>query len=124
MATMTVTVSSKIKDADSLSVGAEVNGTEDYSGGDFVVSQFSVADSTTDHLIDLGELATAGVMRIYIESDQAVTITPNSTSDTDLPLPAGCAMVLYFTTAETNFYVTNASGSSATITVYAIGASS
>ena len=124
MATMTIRVLAKILDANSDQVGAEVLGSEEYTGGNFVVQQVSVADSTTDKLLDLGELAAAGVMRIYIESDQDVTLTINSTSDTDNFLPAGQAMVYHFASGspETNFYVTNASGSAATITIYAIGA--
>ena len=124
MATLQITVTAQMKDASGNVVGSTITATETYTGADYSCHQVTVADSTTDQQLDLGELG-SGPVRAVFKSDQDITLEVGGSSGVDARfIPAGLAHVWCGSAAENEFYVTNASGSSATVTVYWIEATS
>jgi len=124
MATLKITCTAELKDANSAVVGSLVTATETYTGGDFLVHQTTVAHSTSNQQLDLGDLGSGGVTRLFIKSDKAVTLEVAASSSVDARyIPAGGGHWWAGSAAETDFFVTNASGTDdATVTVYAIEA--
>lgn len=124
MATLKITLTAEVKDANSAVVGSLVTATETYTGGDFIVHQVTVAHSTSNQQLDLGELGSAGVMRLFIKSDKAITLEVHANTGVDARyIPAGGGHWWAGSAAETDFFVTNASGTdAATVTVYGIEA--
>jgi len=110
--------------------GRQVSRENTFTGtGSASVVGESIADSTTDGLVAFA-LDVSQVKAIYIKSDQDITIETNSSSapDNTLALKSNIPYVWYtnkydalvFTADITKIYVTNASGSAATLNIEAV----
>jgi len=110
--------------------GRQVSRENTFTGtGSASVVGESIADSTTDGLVAFA-LDVSQVKAIYIKSDQDITIETNSSSapDNTLALKSNIPYVWYtnkydalvFTADITKIYVTNASGSAATLDIEAV----
>jgi len=96
-----------------------------------VTGSITVSNGTTDALWNLGGIDVSQVVACYIASDKAVTLETNATDASggntitlaaDVPYMwnTGSPDTLKLTTDVTKIYVTNASGSSATVSALVV----
>ncbi len=79
----------------------------------FEVKVYTVPTATTNEQLVLGMVATA--KRVVIFSDYAVTVKIGTTGGEAREIPAGGAIQITAAAGQANYYVTNASGSTATL---------
>ena len=102
-----------------LVVGDKIADIGSVSYTEYTLQEIVIATASTDTAINFGGVTTADV--VYIKSDQTITINIDSNTGTDITLDANKPLLLTGT-AITALYVSNASGSSANITIALWGA--
>jgi hypothetical protein len=80
---------------------------------------YSIATGTVDELISMGGVTTASF--IYCKSDQTITLNFNSSSGTNVAVTENRPLLITGTSV-TAIYASNASGSSANVTMLIAGA--
>lgn len=108
--------------------GAAVTRTKTYTADGFTELELSIPDSTTDQQVVVA-IDVSAIVAIIIDSDQAITIETNDgTTPADTITPAAGVPLIWTNDDEhanpfgsgtdvTSLYITNSSGSTATIKI-------